>query len=67
MIESIGKQYYKYSECMMWVAKCIKSVYVKSLACVRVKGYESECFRIDSGVKQMRSISIGSLMYIRMH
>ena len=25
----------------------IKSVYANSLACVRVKGCESECFRID--------------------
>ena len=30
----------------------IMSMYVNSLACVRVKGGESECFRIDSGVRQ---------------
>ena len=30
----------------------IKSLYVNSLTCVRVKGGESECFRIDSGVRQ---------------
>ena len=30
----------------------IKSMYVDSLACVRVKGGESELFRIDSGVRQ---------------
>ena len=30
----------------------IKSVYVNSEACVRVKGSESECFRINSDVKQ---------------
>ena len=30
--------------------KCIKSMYVNNLACVRVKGGERECFRIDSGV-----------------
>ena len=30
----------------------IKSMYVKSLACIRVKGGESKCFRIDSGVRQ---------------
>ena len=30
----------------------IKSMYVDSLACVRVKGGESECFRIDSAVRQ---------------
>ena len=28
-----------------------------SLACVRVKGGESECFRIDSGVKQEYVVS----------
>ena len=27
-------------------------MYVNSLTCVRVKGGESECFRIDSGVRQ---------------
>ena len=30
----------------------IKSMYVNSLACVRVKGGESECFRINRGVRQ---------------
>ena len=30
----------------------IKSIYVSSLACARVKGDESECFRINSGVRQ---------------
>ena len=29
----------------------IKSMYVNSLACVKVKGGESECFRINSGVR----------------
>ena len=29
----------------------IKSIYVDSSACVRVKGGESEWFRIDSGVR----------------
>ena len=29
----------------------IKSMYVKSLACVRVKGDEIERFRVDTGVK----------------
>ena len=29
-----------------------KSIYVKSLACLIVKGGESECFRINSGVRQ---------------
>ena len=30
----------------------IKSMYVNSLACVRVNGSESECFRINSDVRQ---------------
>ena len=30
----------------------IKSMYVDKLPCVRVKGGESECCRIDSGVRQ---------------
>ena len=30
----------------------IKSMYVNSLACVRIKGGESEYFRIDSGMRQ---------------
>ena len=30
----------------------IKSVYVNRLTCVRVKRCESECFRIDNGVRQ---------------
>ena len=30
----------------------IKSMRIYSLACVRVKGGESECFRIDSGMRQ---------------
>ena len=33
----------------------IKSMYIDSSACVRIKGGESEEFRIDSGVRQ-RSI-----------
>ena len=31
----------------------IMSIYVNNLACVRVKGRESECRRIDSGVRQV--------------
>ena len=31
----------------------MNNVYVKDLACVRVKGCESECFRIDSGVRHV--------------
>ena len=30
----------------------IKSIYINSLSCVRVKGGDSECFRINSCVKQ---------------
>ena len=30
----------------------IKNIYVDSSACIRVKGGESEWFRIDSGVRQ---------------
>ena len=30
----------------------VSRVYFNSLACVRVKEGESECFRIDSGVRQ---------------
>ena len=42
----------------------IKSVYVNSLACIRVKGCESECFRIDSGERdRCVSCPLGSLMY----
>ena len=35
----------------------IKDMYINSLACVRVKGSESECFRIDSGVRQACNMS----------
>ena len=35
----------------------IKNMYVKNLACVRVQGGESECFRIDSGVRQVYIMS----------
>ena len=31
----------------------IESMYVNSLACVRVKGGESECFKINRGVRQV--------------
>ena len=42
---------------MMWrgVGKLlggINSIYVDSLTCVRVKGVESERFRMDSGVRK---------------
>ena len=30
----------------------VKSMYVNSLACIRVKGGKSKCFRIDRGVRQ---------------
>ena len=35
----------------------IKSMYASSLAYVRVKGDESECFRINSGVRQRCNVS----------
>ena len=35
-----------------------KSLYVSNLACVRVKGFKSECFRIDSGVRQVCIMSL---------
>ena len=35
----------------------INNIYVNSLACVRVTGGESQCFRIDSGVRQVRIVS----------
>ena len=38
----------------------IKSTYVNNLTFVRIKGDESECFRIDRCV----SYPLGSLMYI---
>ena len=43
---------------MGWGSKLlggIKSMYVDSLACVRVKGGEREWFRIDSGARQVMS------------
>ena len=36
----------------------MKTIYVNSLACIRVKGCESECFRIDSGMRQMCIMSL---------
>ena len=42
----------------MWVVKNgIKSMYFNCLVCVRVKGGESQCFRIDSGVRQQSIMS----------
>ena len=35
-----------------------KSTYVNSLACVRVKGGENECFKINSGRRQGCIISL---------
>ena len=32
--------------------KLLNGMYVNILVCVRVKGGESECFRINSGVRQ---------------
>ena len=39
----------------------IKSMYTNSLVRVRVKGGESECFRIDSGVGQGHVCPLGFL------
>ena len=36
----------------------IKSVHANSLACVKVKGGESECFKIDSVVRQVCIMSL---------
>ena len=44
----------------------IKSMYVNSLACVTVKGGKSECFRINSGVKQWHISPLGFTLYIWM-
>ena len=44
---------------MMWLVgkllNGIKRLYVNSRVCVRVKGGEMECFRIDSGVRGFQS------------
>ena len=40
----------------------IKSMYVDSSACVRIKEGESERFRIDSGVRQGCIMSLGLRM-----
>ena len=44
----------------------IKSMYVNSLACVRVKGVESDRLRIDSEAKQGFIVSLGCSIYIWM-
>ena len=44
----------------------IMSIHVNSLACVRVKGDESECFRIDRGVRKVVLCHFGSSMCIWM-
>ena len=43
---------------------CINSMYVNSLAYVRVKGNETEGFRIDYGVRQGCIMSFGFSTYI---
>ena len=42
----------------------MKNIYVNSLDCVRVKGGESECFRIDCGV---RLVCIMSPWFFNLH
>ena len=44
----------------------IKSIYVNSLACVKVKGDGNECFRIDNGVRQ-GCIMIPWLFHVHMN
>ena len=51
MIGSIGKS----------VLNGVKSMYVNRLACVKVKGGESECFRINSGVRKKCIMSLWHL------
>ena len=55
MIGLIRNPYDRCWEGMMWTVKRlngIKSICVNSLSCVRVKEIESDCFRIDSDVRQ---------------
>ena len=42
----------------------VKGMYVDSLACVRVKGGESEWFRIDIGMREWCIMSSRFFMYI---
>ena len=42
----------------------IMSIYLNSIACVKVKRIESECFRINSGVRQVCIMSPWLSMYI---
>ena len=53
MIGSMGGQVLRMYDVGGKLLNGMKSVYVNSLACVRVKGCESECFRIDIGVRQV--------------
>ena len=50
----------------MWQTFGIKKMYVNSQACVRVKGGDSKCFRIESGVRKVLSCPLGSSMCIWM-
>ena len=55
MIGSIRRHYGRYREYMMWSGKLLNgiiSIYIKSSTCVSVKGRESECFKINSGLRQ---------------
>ena len=42
----------------------IKSMYVNSVAFVKVRGSESEYFMVDSSVRQGVSCLLGSFMYV---
>ena len=53
MIGLTGKHYGRCCECMIVkLVKGIKTMYFNTLACVRVQGGESKCFKIGSGMKQ---------------
>ena len=56
MIGSIGRHYWKVLRIYDVGGKLfngIKSIYVNSLVRVRVKRCESDCYRIDSGIRQV--------------
>ena len=58
MIGSIGKQVLRRYDVGGKLLTGIKSMYVNCLVCVRVKGGESEYFRIDNDVRQGHIMSL---------
>ena len=52
----------------VYLLNSIKRMYVNSLACFRIKEGDSDCFRIDSGVRQgcIMSPWLFNVMYIWM-